>query len=673
MIDWAGRRLRRPRPAWLERVGCICGVALLLGGLLWGADRLLPPDMRRAQQQALLLQDMRGDVLDGRVSSDGAWRFKTTREAVDARYLTLLIQIEDRRFWLHPGIDPFSLLRASFQLVTRGRIVSGGSTLAMQTARLLTPHRHSLRGKVLDMLRAVQLEWRYGRRGVLDLYLTLAPESRNIEGIRAGSLLWFGHEPLHLTQQEAALLIVMARHPEAMRADRHPEAARAAISRLLAALPDSVSSLRGPPPYILRVDRLVHEAPDPLNWQWRKGVRGVYRASIDRRIQADVATILHDTPPPPRGTWAVLVARRDGSIASWHGSARNGCSGCAGDMITAWRSPGSTLKPAIYGMAFQLGLLAPDTIIQDRAARYGSYAPRNYDRIFHGTTTVKTALQRSYNLPAVHALDLIGPGYFAGTLDSAGIRLKLPPGTSPSLALALGGVGISPFDLTRLYVAFANRGISLPLGLGWPVETFSGTRVIGARASRQVLSILAGTPLPKGRAETGGSRVAFKTGTSYGQRDAWAVGVRGDWVVTVWAGRPDGTASPGITGLGTSAPVLMHVFDLLPEQGPSFVEAIPSQTSLSPALRQLHEKGGPRIAQPENKAVVECFSEDGRVTPLGLVASGGKEPYRWMINGVPLETPVGMTPSWTPDGPGFAHIALIDATGAGSAVDIRVR
>ncbi len=203
--------------------------------------------------------------------------------------------MEDRRFWIHPGVDPLSLLRAGFQLASRGHIVSGGSTLAMQTARLLTPHRHTMRGKIVDMLRGLQLEWRYGRQGVLDLYLTLAPESRNIEGIRAAALLWFGHEPLHLSAEESALLIVMARHPESLRPDRHPFAARAQVARLLARQPAEGWVRRGAMPYALHIGHLVHEAPGPLNWQWRKGVRGVFQSSIDRRLQVSLAGILRET------------------------------------------------------------------------------------------------------------------------------------------------------------------------------------------------------------------------------------------------------------------------------------------------------------------------------------------------------------------------------------------
>ncbi|MDL2170097.1 MULTISPECIES: transglycosylase domain-containing protein [Asaia] len=662
------RRLARSGQMVCALLGCVT----LTVALLWGADRLFPPDMSRARAFALLMQDRRGEVMDGRVSGDGAWRFATPAASVDPHYRAMLLAIEDRRFWLHPGIDPLSLLRAGYQLTTRGHIVSGGSTLAMQTARLLSPHRHSWRGKIQDMARALQLEWRYGHRGVLDLYLTLAPESRNIEGIRAASLLWFGHEPLHLSDEEAALLIMMARHPEALRPDRHPQAAHRAVAALLAGHP-SLRTAGEATPFALIPAGIVHEAQGALTWQWRQGTRNVYQASLDRRIQSNLARILRQTPPPEGGTWAVLVAQRDGGIAAWQGNAGNGCSGCAADMITSWRSPGSTLKPAIYALAFQLGYLAPDTLIQDRATRFGGYAPRNYDRVFHGTTTIRNALQRSYNLPAVRALDMIGASYFAGTLDAAGIRLKLPPATPPSLALALGGVGITPLDLARLYGIFANHGMSRPVGLDWPVAPSEGMRMIGGHAAHQIMSILRGTPLPKGRIDTQDQRMAFKTGTSYGQRDAWAVGVRGDWIVVVWGGRPDGTAVPGITGLGTSAPLLMNVFDILPPEGDEGPDAMAPAASLSPALVRARDNAGPRIVQPGNGGVVECFAEDGQVTPLGLVASGGTEPYRWLVNGVPLDTPVGITPSWKPDSPGFVHIALVDATGAGSAVDIRIR
>ena len=218
----------RRTPALVLTLGLLVAV-VLPAGMLWMLDRLLPPDLSRLHASALILNDRTGARLDGRTSVDGMWRLPLAAPQVDPVYLQMLLRTEDRRFYWHPGVDPLSMARAFAQLVMRGHIVSGGSTLAMQASRLLSPHRHSLRGKLLDMARAVQLEWRYGRRGVLDIYLTLTPEGGNIEGVRAGSLLYFGHEPDHLAPQEAALLVAIPRHPATLRPGRHNALALACL------------------------------------------------------------------------------------------------------------------------------------------------------------------------------------------------------------------------------------------------------------------------------------------------------------------------------------------------------------------------------------------------------------------------------------------------------------
>lgn len=447
-----GERCRRLR----KTPGCLVrrrGLRPLHDGP--GADRIFPPDLSRAQQQALILQDRDGATLDGRVSSDGSWRLATRRADVDPSYLALLLKTEDRRFWWHPGIDPFSLVRAAAQLVVRGHVVSGGSTLAMQTSRLLTPHRHTWRGKAEDMLRALQLEWRFGHRGVLNLYLTLAPEGGAVEGVRAGALHWFGHDPARLRPAEAALLVALPRRPTALRPDRHPQAALRATGQVLArvglAAPDAL-------PLRSEAGGSVHDARSLLAREWSSGARGVVRTSLQRETQRTVLRILRATPPTRLGGWAAIVLRRDGGVVAWVGNAGNDCPGCEADMITAWRSPGSALKPFIYGLAFQQGLLMPDTILHDNAMRFSSYMPRNYDRVFHGATTVRTALQQSYNLPAVRTLDLIGARYFINTLHNNGVDLRLPKGASPNLAIALGGAGVRLIDLARLYNALAQGG-----------------------------------------------------------------------------------------------------------------------------------------------------------------------------------------------------------------------
>ena len=636
-------------------------------------DRLQPPDLSRYRARSLTLLDRDGRLLDGRTSSDGAWRIAARRGDVDPAYLRLLMLTEDRRFALHPGVDPFALARAVIQAAVRWHIVSGGSTLAMQTARLLSPHRHDLVGKLKDALRALQLETRYGRAGVLDMYLTLTPEGGNIEGIEAASLLYFGHGPAHLSPREAALLVALPRRPKALRPDRHPLAAEAAIRHVL----DRAGVAPGPDWQPVHRASMPHDASALLAHEWGLGRRGRVRTTIDGELQRSAMRISATMQPPPHGEFATIVTRHDHSAAIWIGGsgATEGCRGCSVDMVTAHRSPGSTLKPFVYGMAFDDGMLTPDTAIRDERLGFSGYTPRNFDHVFHGTSTARVALQQSYNLPAVQVLRMVGPGRLVASLAACGIRAVLPAGAAPNLALALGGVGITMRDLASLYGSLTDGGMVHPVIVEIPAGE-AGRPMMGARAASQVAEILRGTPPPPGIVDWTSRGVAFKTGTSYGQRDAWAAGTTPDWTVIVWAGRPDGTASPGITGRETAAPLMARILDVL-QQGDTgrsvAVSPLERLDLLAPSLRSLGKDDGPHVLAPMPGSVVESMQENGVMTPIGLEANGGVQPYRWMVNQVPVRALPGGTPSWSPDGPGFAHISVTDAAGRSSATDIRVR
>jgi len=614
-------------------------------------DRAFPPDLTRCETLSPQLLDHTGIPLHVSTTTDGYWRLRTDPESVSPAYLDRLLAKEDRRFWWHPGVDPLALLRAMWQLATHGRVVSGGSTLAMQAARLLEPHPHDLAGKLRDMLRAVQLEAHYGRHGVLAMYLTLAPMGGNIEGVQAAARLYFQHDARALTPAEAALLVALPQHPARLRPDRHP------------AQVESGPVQRHPLPH--------------LAWHLAMHLRraGTVTTTIDANLQRALETMAtaeqawfgHDADLA-----VVILRNRDRAVLGYLGSADYfGPAGMV-DAVKAIRSPGSTLKPFIYGMAIDDGLIQPATLIDDRLLRYGDYTPRNFDRLLHGAVTAAEALQQSYNLPAIALLARVGPSRFAATLRQAGITLRLPPGHDrATLPLALGGVGVSLEDLVALYAGLADRGRISRLRLRPEDPLTPGIPIMTNAAARSVTSMLLGTPPPNGIAAARPRAIAYKTGTSYGFRDARALGVSGDYTVGVWVGRAEGTPRPGAFGRDTAAPLMMRLFDLLPPE-PVGPDAAPETARpVAPGLRHFATPGaaGPRITFPPANARIEF----DRRTPLALEASGGTPPYRWMVNGWPLPpVPAGLTRAWQPDGAGFAQISVMDVAGRTNSETVRL-
>ena len=655
-------------------------------------DRLLPPDLHRWHDRSAILLAHDGSVLNVATTTDGMWRLATGPNDVDPHYLEMLLAAEDHRFRDHAGVDPMAAARAAWQLVTNGRIVSGGSTLTMQVARLLEPHPRSYLGKLRDALRALQLEERYGKDQILAMYLTLAPFGGNVEGVRAASLTWFGHEPGRLTPGEAAILVALPQRPASLRPDRHPARALTAAARVLDRLVQDArfpeSDRETPPPRIAArfpFPRLAAHVAQRFRPADGEPTRSTLDAAIQRAIEAradDVAATMTDG-----GDVAILIVdNRDLAIRGWVGGVRS-----ALDLVRRRRSPGSALKPFIYGMAFDDLALLPDTLIEDRPLRIGDYAPEDFDRGFHGQVTAREALQQSLNVPAIALLDRLGPGRLAATLRDAGARLDFPSGDSaPSLPLALGGVGISLFDLTRLYVGLAHDGRVAPLRLV-SRENPGEAPLMSPRAAAQITEILRGAPPPDGwmpRAlAAGAAQIAYKTGTSYGFRDAWALGYSANWTIGVWTGRADGTPRPGAYGRNTAAPVLFSLFDLLPAEPGGDSTALAADgaapTPLPRALAQFADREGlralpnakpPRILFPPDGAQLDVTDETGRLGPVQLEADSGSPPYRWAVNGIPVAAPqLAALPRWQPDGPGFARITVTDAVGQRSSATIRLQ
>ena len=669
------------------------GAAGALAGAIW-AHSLGPAPLGKNLEYSHVVLDREGRLLRAYATTEGRWRLPVSERDVDPRFLKLLFTYEDKRFREHHGIDPLSMGRAAVQLVSRGQIISGGSTISMQVARLLEPReRRSLGAKMRQIVRALELERALGKDGVLALYLALAPYGGNLEGVRAASLAYFGKEPRKLSLAEAALLVALPQSPEVRRPDRFPTAARAARDRVLdrAALAglmprdeiaraktQPVPHERKPLPVLAphSADQVVLLEPD----------RREHRLTLDLFLQKNLQELAHERAQalgPDISVAILAVDNVTGEVRARVASADYFDLRRAGqvDMTQALRSPGSTLKPFIYGLGFEDGVIHPDTLIDDRPSRYGGYVPENFDLTFQGVVTVRRALQLSLNVPAVAVLNRIGVSRLGARLSQAGAVLILPKGEVPGLAMGLGGVGVRLADLVMLYASLARQGEALALTERQQADLRMPHRLLDPVAAWYVGNILLGAP-PPDNAPYG--RIAFKTGTSYGYRDAWAIGFDGRMTVGVWVGRPDGAPVPGLVGRASAAPILFEAFArsgaapaALPRAPRGAIFA--ASNKLPPPLQRFGITGpreaaeAPRIVFPPNGARLE-IAAGAQPDPVALKISGGRGPLTVLVNGVPATAASGRgTLFFQPDGPGFVRLTVMDARGATDSVTVRLQ
>ncbi|MGC2600647.1 MAG: penicillin-binding protein 1C, partial [Rhodomicrobium sp.] len=542
---------------------CAIASIALLALAAYGLKLFEPLPLDAAASSSRLVLDRDGHLLRAFTTPDGRWRLDAKPDEVSATYLSLLFAFEDRRFWKHPGVDPLAFGRAILQAIRHGHPISGGSTLTMQVARLLRGSpTHSIPAKFQQIADALRLETTLSKREILSLYLKLAPYGGNLEGVRAASLAYFGKEPRRLSIAEAALLVAIPQSPETRRLDakdsldrgyraliegRNRVIRRAAVAHVITQADARTAIAQAAPRGRLEFpalaphlsERLIAAIPD----------RPVIQTTIDGKLQEAAEQLTRRNAQSLGGKIsiaALIVNNRTGEVLAHVGSAgyfdetRLG----AIDMTVAIRSPGSALKPFIYGLAFEDGLAHPETLIEDRPVRFDSYAPANFDNTFHGTVTVRTALQQSFNVPAVKVLNEVSPVKLAARFRDAGMPFAVPR----NLTVALGGVGLSLENLAGLYLALARGGSVIPIryqkdNLGPLWNAADAPVLLQPAAAWYVTDILRGAPVP---ASATPGAIAFKTGTSYGFRDAWAAGFDGEYTIAVWIGRPDASSVPGL-------------------------------------------------------------------------------------------------------------------------------
>lgn len=641
----------------------------LIGWCLWLCDRLFPLNLTRYEDRSTIIYGSNQEYLQVFLTQDEKFRLKTTPREVPLQYLQTLKSREDRFFSAHFGINPLSLFRALYQGIKSGHRVSGGSTITMQTARLLEPRKRTLLSKIIECLRSMQLEWHFAKDEILTIYMTLAPFGSNIEGVSAASWVYFNKIPQTLNPAEIALLVAMVQSPNALRPDRYPIKAKQARNKILSLMQSQGTITASeyqiyqdlPIPAVLR--KFPREIPH-LAWrlkqQYPKQTQ-IY-ATINPMLQRQTEHILahYQTLLPKAANVAILIVdyihnkplvyigSRNFYDFSGHGFV---------DYIQAYRSPGSTLKPFIYGLAFDSGLIGPNTFLLDAHRRFGSYHPRNFDKNTQGMVKASVALASSLNIPAVKILNDIGVIRFLSLLKEVGVNPKFPKSLeAPSLPTALGGLGMTLEQLVLLYSGLGNGGIVQPFSYIESCELQAEKYLFSTHAAKQITDILTVE-------NSKGSKIAIKTGTSYGHRDALAIGYDKQYVIGIWIGVPNGTPMREATGAQMAVPLLHKIKQILPAPR---VEEVPSdadQSSLT--LKNLSNSAQHTLKQHQDSLTL-LFPVDASIIErqsIPCTIQGGTQPYTWLIDGKPVSQSWQQKYLWIPQAPGHYSLSVVDSTG----------
>lgn len=567
--------LPQPLKPWGKTAGLILIAYLSLKALAW----LIPlPEDALWRPSSTLVFDRDGGLLHAFISSDDMWRIQTPLTQISPYLQKSLIAFEDRWFYLHPGINPLAMIRAVKQNYRSKRIISGGSTITMQIARMMKPKSRTLPNKILEGLRAFQLELRYSKKQLLEIYFNIAPYGGNIEGIAAAAWLYFGKEPSELSLSEAATLTVIPNSPNANRPDLHPDRAiqgrNLVLKQLLKekrisqgeydeAIAETVNfGLRGFPkiaPHFCRDLQLSNDQArlyTTLDRNYQRIAEDLLRVNLDR-LQAEGIT---------NGA-IVIIDNQTHEILTMVGSGDFYNDFIDGQVngATAPRSPGSALKPFIYALAIEQGILSPAHYLEDVPTDFSGYAPENYDRSFNGMISARAALERSLNLPAVALEQKLGDKGLYWLLKEANVA-SLRGRNHYGLSIAIGGCEISLLDLSMLYSCLATEGrLVRPRFLKTEGES-AGIELFNPGTAYLITDILTGLrrpDLPSCWEFSSLPKVAWKTGTSYGHRDAWSVGYNPRYTIGVWLGNFNGRGARNLVGAEVATPILFELMNSL--------------------------------------------------------------------------------------------------------------
>jgi penicillin-binding protein 1C len=532
-------------------------------------------------EYSTIVTDSKGEVVHAFLTKDQKWRMKTELEEISPLLRKTIIEKEDRYFYSHPGVNALAITRAFAKNIFRRKRTSGASTITMQVARALEPKSRTYFNKVIEMFRALQLECKYSKNEILQLYLNLVPYGGNIEGVKSASILYFKKNPDHLSLAEITALSIIPNRPSSLVMGKHNDRIMEERNRWLQlfakdkvftqkeiadALSEPLTATRGTIPQLI----------PHLAWKLKQQGGDIIKTTIELNTQLKTEKLVADysrilTLKNIRNAAVIIIDNHTHNVITYVGSANFTDTIDAGQVngAKAIRQPGSTLKPLLYGLCIDAGLMTPKATITDVAVNYNGYAPENYDKQFNGYVTMEYALEHSLNIPAVKGLQWLGKDPFVQKLGDCNFQQIKKDQRKLGLSMILGGCGATLEELTGMYSIFANDGQFVsPM---YTQETFQqpvqGVKILTPAATFMINDILSKVNRPdfplNWQSTEHMPKIAWKTGTSYGRRDAWSIGYNRKYTVGIWTGNFSALGIPELSGANIATPLLFKIFNTI--------------------------------------------------------------------------------------------------------------
>ena len=530
-------------------------------------------------EYSTIITDNKGEVIHAFLTRDEKWRMKTELDEISPLLKKTIVEKEDRYFYYHPGINPVAVARALVKNIIKGKRTSGASTITMQVAKLLEPSQRTYGAKLVEMFRAFQLEWKYSKDEILQLYLNLVPYGGNIEGVKSASVLYFKKSPDHLSLAEITALSIIPNRPSSLVMGRKNYLIIKERNRWLQYFASEkgftqkeITDALNEPLTASRTE--VPKLMPQFSYKLKQTGEAIIKTTIELNTQLKTEKLVKDYVQPLysqniRNAAVMIVDNRTHKVITYVGSADFKDTVDYGQVngVKAVRQPGSTLKPLLYGLCIDEGLLTPKAIITDVAVNYDGYAPENYDKKFNGNVTMEFALEHSLNIPAVKALQQLGTEKMISKLSECGFKSIQNKKKGLGLSMILGGCGTSLEELTGLFAAFANEGVYYKPVFLQNDTVYNKMRILSSAADFMITDILSHVNRPDFPVSWGSTahlpKIAWKTGTSYGRRDAWSIGYNKHYTVGVWVGNFSGQGIPELSGTTVATPLLFKIFNTI--------------------------------------------------------------------------------------------------------------